>query len=333
MMSKAELLEALSTTYGFPIPLIFAQFIHCNLELRQKPEYRHIFSDDHDFIAFSIWGYASKLLFTTCDSGRYFHTPPELFPFGSPRIDGIHYGYVVHAPELALRDYPIGEFAPMDETGVTLIGNTAEEALECLLSEALEIYEPEAVKRSFIIELAQTLNLHPTSEKIRQNYTTPIKPYTPSGWYFEPSSDGVGVLAPSQFWSPNTPTLETWSFDTPNQHGRPAQFVDRAITEVERSFYDEYPATALFILRELYWRDPDLKLLETIAPLWQRAYDELDRSHLAEIVQQHLIEQQTRQNEWRMQEIENSTSVQLVGYAVDGDEFAEFEISDEDENF
>lgn len=332
-MSEAEFLEALSTTYGFPIPLIFAQFFHCNLQFRQKPEYQNIFWDDHDFIAFSISGYASKQLFKTTDSGRYFHTPPELFPFGCSGIDGIHYGYLVHAPELVLSNYPIGEFAPMDGTGVTLIGNTAEKGLECLLSEALEIYEAEAAKQAFIIELAQTLNLQPTSEKIRQNYTTPIRPDIPSGWHFEPSNDGIGVLAPSQFWSPNTPTLATWSFDTPNQYGRPVQCVDRAMTEVERSFHDEYPATALFILRELYWRDPDLKLMETIAPLWQRAYEELDRSHLAEVVQQHLIEQQTWQNEWRMQEIENSTSVQLVGYAVDGDEFAEVEISDEDENF
>lgn len=326
MLSEVELLEALSTTYRFSIPPFFAKFLDCTLHLRQKPDYQNIL-DERDFLAFLIGGMASKTLFQSSDSGRYFHTPPELFPFGGCGSDGIHYGFVVHAPELALSDYAVGEFDPMDDTGVTLIGNTTQEALECLLSEALEICD-DLGKRSLLTELAQVLDLHPTPEKIRQNYTTPIQPHIPSGWYFEPSGDGVGVLAPSSFWSPNTLTIETWDFETIDEHSREVEDVDRALEEVQRAFYEEYPATALFILRELYWRSPGLELLELIAPWWQRAYEELNRSCLAEVVQEHLTEQQTLQAEWKQQEIEYYTSTVLWGGTIEGNEFAEFKISD-----
>lgn len=322
MMSEAELLDLLSSTYGFSIPPVFAQFICC-VQL-QKRQYQNTLSEE-DLIAFLSTGFTSKILVKDSDSGRYFHTPPELFPFGRSGSDGIHYGFVVHAPELHLSDYLIGEFAPIDQIGVTLIENTTREALECLLSEALEIYED---KRSLITELAQTLNLNLAPQKVRENYTTPIRPHVPSGWYFEPSGDGVGVLAPSSLWSPNTPTLKTWHFET-IKSGVEIQEVDRAIEEVQQSLYEKYPATALFILRELYWRSPDLDLLEIIAPWWERTYEELDRSCLAEVVQQHLIEQRATQAKWKQQEVQYYTSVELMGYTVDDDEFKEFEISDE----
>jgi hypothetical protein len=324
MISEAALLASLSSAYGFPIPPLFAKFIHCTVQLRAKPEYQSI-SDEWDLIAFLVNGYVGRVLLKTSDSGRYFHTPPELFPFGSNGADGIHYGFVVHAPELEQSDYPIGEFAPMDDTGVTLIGNTTKTALECLLSEALEIEE--SGKRSLIDELAQTLDLSTAPEKVREDYTTPIQLYIPSGWYFEPSGDGIGVLAPSSFWSPNTPTIETWEFET-IERGIERPDVDRAIEEVQRAFYDEYPATALFILRELYWRDPGLDLLEMIAPWWQRAYEELNRSCLAEAIRQQLTEQRTLQAQWKEQQVSYYTEVELIGYTIDEDEFTEFE-SDE----
>ncbi len=45
---------------------------------------------------------------------RYQQTPPELVPFGSLGVDGVHYGFIVRSPELAETDFPIGELSPMD---------------------------------------------------------------------------------------------------------------------------------------------------------------------------------------------------------------------------
>jgi len=41
---------------------------------------------------------------------RYGQTPPQLFPVAMTGVDGGHYGYVIHAPVLALSDYPIAQF-------------------------------------------------------------------------------------------------------------------------------------------------------------------------------------------------------------------------------
>src|SRR3712207_6249361 len=54
---------------------------------------------------------------------RYQQTPPELFTLAHMGVDGVHYGYVIHAPELPASDYPIGEMCPMDDEGVFLVGN------------------------------------------------------------------------------------------------------------------------------------------------------------------------------------------------------------------
>src|SRR5579862_8573328 len=64
----------------------------------------------------------------------YPQTPPELLPIATTGCDGDHYGYFVHAPELGLADYPIGNLCPMDSDGFTLQGKSTPEALERLVS-------------------------------------------------------------------------------------------------------------------------------------------------------------------------------------------------------
>lgn len=54
-------------------------------------------------------------IYLTDWSFNYLNTPPELFTVATLGVDGVHFGYVIHAPELTARDYPAGEFSPMDD--------------------------------------------------------------------------------------------------------------------------------------------------------------------------------------------------------------------------
>jgi hypothetical protein len=55
------------------------------------------------------------------DEQRYTQTPPELFPIAATGVDGGHFGYVIHAPELVASDCPIARFEPMDSGGAYLL--------------------------------------------------------------------------------------------------------------------------------------------------------------------------------------------------------------------
>jgi hypothetical protein len=52
----------------------------------------------------------------------------------STRVDGEHFGYLIHAPNLALSDYPIAGFAPMDRNGAYLLGPSTFVAVETEIS-------------------------------------------------------------------------------------------------------------------------------------------------------------------------------------------------------
>jgi hypothetical protein len=305
MLSDAEIVESLSARYGFRIPLMFAQFIRFNLEAWENANYQEYYScvdRRYDVLLFYLRGLAGQMLAPELvfNSGRYFHTPLELFPFGGNGCDGIHYGYVIHAPELQLNDYPIGEFSPMDGTGVSLIGSTTRAAFECFISETLAYYDEcldlsdvnEVLKKELIVDLARTLMITPTPTTIRQNYETPIIPDVPDGWHYEPSGDGVGVLAPKAAFAPDTLTLQTWSFDP--RRSDDLYYVPQdtagALNAAKLALNQNYPATALFILREAYWRDPDGDVFAAAVELWQHTYFELGRPLLAQAVLQELPE-------------------------------------------
>jgi len=70
----------------------------------------------------------------------------------------------------------------------------------------------------------------------------PEMPTVPEGWHYLPSSDGAGVLAPAAQFHPTFPHLD----DRPN----PILVLDAALGHAAEHF----PATALWLLRECYWR-------------------------------------------------------------------------------
>src|SRR5688572_28711137 len=132
--------ESLSTEYGFRVPEAFATVGRVAFEAccDQNEAFQAFYADICD-------------LYLGPDR-RYQQTPPELFPIGGMGVDGVHYGYVFHAPELRRDDYPIGELCPMDSDGVFLVGSDTRTAFENLISTSLsywleqeEEFEPEAL--------------------------------------------------------------------------------------------------------------------------------------------------------------------------------------------
>jgi hypothetical protein len=210
---------------------------------------------------------------------RYTQTPPELFTFATLGVDGVHYGYVIHAPEQPAQDYPVGELSPMDGDGVFLVGSNTLGALENLMSGQLE-YEVEESERRLIDHISQALSLHPTAEKAHSRYGPdgnglPIQPAVPVGWSFMPSTDGIGVLAPNEAFRPGR-SARLEAFGSPHIY----------LQQAEQALGEGFPATALYYLREGYWQNwTDSQIATVFDGNLTRVYEALGRPALAEVVE------------------------------------------------
>jgi hypothetical protein len=225
------------------------------------------------------------------DDRRYGGTPPELFPIASTGVDGGHFGYVIHAPELPASDYPIGLYAPMDSDGVYLIGMTTYEAAETEISGEMRHDQefglfgvpfssewwPEVRAR------LSRLGIEPDPAKAGRNYDNGhgrlVTPAVPEGWRHIPSDDGIGVLAPAALFHPEP---------LPAMGPRPD--VGSVLDAVSKHAADQFPATALWLLRECYWR---IWPLPHDAAALGRAmidvYHALGRPTLAAVVSRHRV--------------------------------------------
>ena len=136
-------------------------------------------------------------------------SPPELFQFAATGVDGGHFGYVIHAPELPATDYPVGRFEPSDnDNGVYLLGATTFEAVETELSAEmnadLEFERQYGDCRSAfssewwpdVAARIRGLRIEPDPTKAGRNYENgngkPVTPILiPDGWRHIPSADGA----------------------------------------------------------------------------------------------------------------------------------------------
>ncbi len=211
---------------------------------------------------------------------RYTATPAELFPFGTMGVDGVHYGYVIHAPELAQSDYPVAEYCPMDSTGVALIGADTPSAFEMMLSCWLERRQdrrdtPPTPVDSLAAVVRSALGIDPHEDKAEHRYDASgnalrVSPEVPSGWRFVATEDGVGVLAPEDAFAQSAVVS-----------GGEAE---AGVNTARALLGAGSPGSALVVLRELFWahwseRDVALRLLEELAG----AYEALGRPLLADI--------------------------------------------------
>src|SRR5262245_14230490 len=213
------------------------------------------------------------------DGERYQQTPPELFPIATTGVDGCHFGYVIHAPELATSDYPIAGLEPMDRVGAYLLGTSTFKAVETLLSTRI-LYEKRPFSHEWWPEVSTRLSrlgIEPALAKaIRHDCERkPVVPTVPDGWKHIPSSDGIGALAPAtQFHAAPLHPME----EQPD--------VGSVLDVASRHAADHFPATALWLLRECYWRTWTEQGNDTIALCRAiiDSYHSLGRPSLAAVV-------------------------------------------------
>jgi hypothetical protein len=267
--------ETLAEAFGFPLPAAFAEIVM--LASREATAA----GEDVSFFFEEACGFC-----LAGEEARYQQTPPELFPIGSMGVDGVHYGYVVHAPELRLDEYPMGELCPLDGDGVFHLGRNTAEGIENLISFVLA-YSEEDAEESLSAEtirwielVSRALAIEPRPEKAQRRFKPngsgqPVEPAIPDGWLHLATSDGIGVLAPaSSFEFTNGLTMD-------HRHTPPTWYMERADEALARGF----PATALLYLREGYWHHwGTAGVIQSFLEAMQRTYLALNRSLLAEVV-------------------------------------------------
>jgi len=273
--------EGLTRHFGFPVPPPFVAFLNALCEDCASGEAAY-----NRVVDSLEW-----LLVSEYVDGRYQQTPPELFPIAMTGVDGGHFGYLIHAPELALCDYPIALFEPMDSNGAYLLGASTFEAVETEISAIMRYAQeddPQSSPASFewwpeaSARLAR-LGIVPDPSKAGRNYDDghgrPVLPTVPEGWHYVASSDGAGVLAPAAQFHPTFPLCLD---DRPN----PTLVLDAAL----RHAADRFPATALWLLRECYWRTWPLTTENNVGlcRAMSDAYASLGRPSLATVVERRI---------------------------------------------
>jgi hypothetical protein len=251
---------SLSKKLGFNVPVKFAEFLQSAYEISGNN-----WEETVNWLGETIGFYPSL------PYDRDPQTPPELFPIANMGVDGVHYGYVIHAPELPRSDYPMGEYCPIDSGGVFLLGENTATALENMLSWQLDY---NISKEKDVLRLSRLLHLKPAPQKANRRYGPdgnglPIRPEIPEGWQYVPSTDGIGVLAPSSAFASKTHVL-------PENTGR--AFLENADQAIERDFL----GTALFYLREGFWKfSANFDMVEEFSDRMTKVYRLLGREILA----------------------------------------------------
>ena len=276
--------ESLTSTFGFPIPLPFVTFLNALCQDCTTDE--AVCERVADVLQCDLAG----------EEQRYEQTPPELFPIAGTGVDGGHIGYVIHAPELTLPDYPIARFEPMDGNGVYLLGTSTFEAVETKISFnmrfALEHNWRSLASFDWWPEVSARLTqlgIVPDPSKAGRNYDDghfrSVIPAVPQGWHYIRSSDGVGVLAPAAQFHP---TFSHFLDDRPN-----STFVlDAASGHAAQGF----PATTLWLLRECYWHTwaPATEDILGLCQGMSEAYSSLGRPSLAAVVDRRIAPMRRR---------------------------------------
>lgn len=255
--------KSISKTFGFQMPLSYVQLVEWIYDSAQgDPE-------------------ACTELFAECfgvgvEDGvsGYESTPPELRTVSWPGVDGVHLGFLVHAPEVKQDDYPIAEFCPMDSDGVSLIGQGIVSGLVALGRQWSG--KPERIElpawQAAVAELDKR-----KPKKAETNSETNHWVVVPPQWRFQPSADGVGVLAPEELFGPQELVAVPADCDDFQAYVKPANAAIRK----------GYWAAALYYLREGYWHNWPAHP-QPIAERLCTVYERLNRPGYASVVAGHM---------------------------------------------
>jgi hypothetical protein len=186
-LMNAMMQEALQGRTGFSVPQPF-------VEIATR------FSERAGNIEEGLALLANVLSLSICHvvEDRYETMPIEFFPFLATGGDGHCFGYVIHAPELGSKDYPMGSMLPGERDGVIFAGNTTIAALEHMISYMHS--GPDGFDNVDARWLA-AIGLYPSAAKAQYarwhtgtQYARPL-PTLPDGWRHVMTSDGIGVVA------------------------------------------------------------------------------------------------------------------------------------------
>jgi hypothetical protein len=250
--------QTISAAVGFPVPAPFADLVAWIFDEAKGDPYRCV----------EVFG--ERVGLGVADrSSRYESTPPELFPFGHTGVDGDHYGYLVHAPELQVDDYPVCHYCPMDSDGIIVKGVGTFDGLAFIISFWAKS-ELHPAGRKWAAAMKKTHRKRQAELDVED--AIPI----PRDWHFQKSSDGVGVLAHKTLFSADGVT-------TLDRYGP----VESYVCAAEGAIRQGHLATALYYLREGYWhRWTEHPML--LCELMCKVYERLGRECLAEVVRERM---------------------------------------------
>jgi hypothetical protein len=247
--------ESISSELGFTVPTRFADFVGQIFDFAKGDEHecRHILDGALGIGADGI----------EC---RYAATPPEFFPIGRTGCDGDHYGFLLHAPELALDELPLGNYCPMDSDGVVMHGVTTEQGIAENIARVLSYDFIEEERKARIREFASYCQITPLRSE------SP-KSVIPNGWKYLPSGDGIGSLGPVE-WFSDEPIFDVSKWTMPEE------YIWAADVFIKQSQF----GTALHYLREGLWRycwDGRTAIGERTCDLYRK----MNRPQLAEVLE------------------------------------------------
>lgn len=137
----------------------------------------------------------------------YLTTPFELMVVSWSGMDGMHFSWVVHAPELERNDFPMVSYSP-SEDGCVWLGDDTAQGLAHLMVGKRKAYLRSGMKDPLGGEewerLVALLGHRPDPDDGRISPGARSKlsclPEVPNGYRFEQAPDGVGVLAVEQLF-------------------------------------------------------------------------------------------------------------------------------------
>ncbi len=218
---------------------------------------------------------------------------PEFFEIMQAGVDGIGYGLVLHAPELARDEWPMFEHSPDDYQAArpVFLGETLVEGLEMLVA-----HDPRCEPRNDDLRENHAYAARASAMGLSFERKTLVRrttgkdcyvPPTPDDWRFVPCSDMIGTLAPRAAFAAENPHRKTFLERAGDD--RPAA-AEAMLAHTRAMLADGLPGSALATIRCAYgWRAllDDAKVNETLT-LWADAYDALGRPILAFVVRDRM---------------------------------------------
>lgn len=275
----------LDTAFGFPVPEALGELL-CHIY-----DTTGRLDDGHDGLFHRL-----TQMYLSDKGFRYDQTPPELFAFGRPGVDGIHFCFAIHDEQLG-PDWPVVQFNPMNSAGATFVGANPRDGLASVLTATLrrnlraehtnqsefderrrEVLAAAAALGLTLDESKPTpLDLGMGREPGSDNRLRRVLPKLPTGWKLLPTLDGLGVAAPDNAIHPDDRELQMPEFEDAEPDFD--AFDSDEANELAAEWIDEYPASSLKRLRDL--RITDLGSSDLIE-LMTRAYELLGRHLIAQ---------------------------------------------------